>query len=84
MYTKYLAQDLAEYGINCNCIAPGLITTGRIVANIAGHVDVTTIPLRRPGTVDDVASLVEFLTTSQSDYITGAIIPVDGGRNRGG
>jgi 3-oxoacyl-[acyl-carrier protein] reductase len=80
MYTKYLAQDLAEYGINCNCIAPGRIATGRIVANTAGQVDATTIPLGRPGTVDDVASLVEFLTTSRSDYITGAIIPVDGGR----
>jgi len=80
MYTKYLAKDLAEYGINCNCVAPGLITTGRIVAKIAGRVDLAAIPLGRAGTVDDVAALVEFLTTSQSDYITGAVIPVDGGR----
>jgi 3-oxoacyl-[acyl-carrier protein] reductase len=83
MYTRYLAQELGEYGINCNCIAPGLIATGRIVASIAGRVDVTAIPLRRAGTVDDVAALVEFLATSQSDYLTGAVIPVDGGRTRG-
>lgn len=83
MYTKYLAQELGEYGINCNCIAPGLIATGRIVATVAGRVDVTAIPLRRAGTVDDVAALVEFLVTRPSDYITGAVIPVDGGRVRG-
>ena len=83
MYTRYLAQELGEYGINCNCIAPGLIATGRIVATVAGHIDVTAIPLRRAGAVDDVADLVGFLATSQSDYITGAVIPVDGGRTRG-
>jgi 3-oxoacyl-[acyl-carrier protein] reductase len=83
MYTRYLAQELGEYGINCNCIAPGLIATGRIAASIAGRVDVTAIPLRRAGAVDDVAALVEFLATSQSDYLTGAVIPVDGGRTRG-
>jgi 3-oxoacyl-[acyl-carrier protein] reductase len=83
MYTRYLAQELGEYGINCNCIAPGLIATGRIVATVAGHIDVTAIPLRRAGEVEDVADLVGFLATSQSDYITGAVIPVDGGRTRG-
>jgi 3-oxoacyl-[acyl-carrier protein] reductase len=83
MYTRYLAQELGEYGINCNCVAPGLIATGRIVATVAGHIDVNAIPLRRAGAVDDVAALVGFLATSESDYITGAVIPVDGGRTRG-
>jgi 3-oxoacyl-[acyl-carrier protein] reductase len=83
MYTKYLAQELAEYGITCNCVAPGIIATGRIAATVANRVDIASIPLRRVGTVDDVASLVEFLATPASGYITGAVIPVDGGRTRG-
>jgi 3-oxoacyl-[acyl-carrier protein] reductase len=83
MYTKYLAQELAEYGITCNCVAPGIIATGRIAATVANHVDVASIPLRRVGAVDDVAALVEFLAADGASYITGAVIPVDGGRSRG-
>jgi 3-oxoacyl-[acyl-carrier protein] reductase len=83
MYTKYLAQELAEYGITCNCVAPGVIATGRIAATVANRVDVDSIPARRVGTVDDVTALVEFLAADGSGYITGAVIPVDGGRGRG-
>ena len=87
-YTRFLAQDLGPFGITANCIAPGMITTGRIVQNVLpsySGVDrdpIQLTSLRRLGTVEDCANAVEFLSTSQSDYVTGTIIPVDGGLMR--
>lgn len=84
-YTRYLAQDLGPYGITANCIAPGTITTGRIVATVMpGSADANRdrmerVALRRLGTVDDCAKVVEFLVTDLSDYVTGVVIPIDGG-----
>jgi 3-oxoacyl-[acyl-carrier protein] reductase len=82
-YTRFLAQELGPYNINCNCIAPGLIETARIV-ELTGRRNENDlgrpgIALRRPGTVEDCAKVVEFLVTDLSDYVTGTLIPVDGG-----
>jgi 3-oxoacyl-[acyl-carrier protein] reductase len=88
-YTRYLAQDLGPHGITANCIAPGVITTGRIMATvIPGSVQSNRdraglVALRRLGTVEDCAKVVEFLATDLSDYVTGAVIPIDGGLVRG-
>jgi 3-oxoacyl-[acyl-carrier protein] reductase len=88
-YTRYLAQDLGPYGITANCIAPGVIATGRIMAtvipgSVQGNQDRTElVALRRLGTVEDCAKVVEFLATDLSDYVTGAVIPIDGGLMRG-
>jgi 3-oxoacyl-[acyl-carrier protein] reductase len=80
MYTRYLAKDLGPHGITVNCIAPGVIVTGRIAANVTGDANPPSdIPLRRYGTTEDVTNVVEFLAGSGSDYITGAVIPIDGG-----
>ena len=71
-YTRYLAQDLGPYGITANCIAPGTITTGRIVATVMpGSADANRdrterVALRRLGTVEDCAKVVEFLVTDLS------------------
>jgi 3-oxoacyl-[acyl-carrier protein] reductase len=87
-YTRYLAQDLGPHGITANCIAPGTIATGRIMQTvIPGSSGANTDPaarvaLRRLGTVEDCARVVEFLTTDLSDYVTGTIIPIDGGLMR--
>jgi 3-oxoacyl-[acyl-carrier protein] reductase len=84
-YTKYLAQDLGPYGITANAIAPGIIPTGRVAATVMpgsayGNRDQSErIALRRLGTVEDCAKVVEFLVTDLSDYVTGLVIPVDGG-----
>ncbi len=84
-YTRYLAQDLGPFGITANCIAPGTITTGRIVATVMpGSADANRdrterIALRRLGTVEDCAKVVEFLATDLSDYVSGVVIPIDGG-----
>lgn len=84
-YTRYLAQELGPYGITCNCIAPGVIETARIVKLMGGsNRGAQDIALRRNGTVEDCARVVEFLTTELSDYVTGALIPIDGGWNRAG
>jgi 3-oxoacyl-[acyl-carrier protein] reductase len=86
-YTRFLAQDLGPSGITANCIAPGLIATGRIVQNVLpgnmGPGDpANLVSLRRLGTVDDCSNVIEFLATDLSDYVTGAVIPVDGGLMR--
>jgi 3-oxoacyl-[acyl-carrier protein] reductase len=84
-YTRYLAQELGPFGITCNCIAPGVIETARIVKLMGGsNRGAQEIALRRNGTVEDCARVVEFLTTELSDYVTGALIPIDGGWNRAG
>jgi 3-oxoacyl-[acyl-carrier protein] reductase len=87
-YTRYLAQDLGPFGITANCIAPGVIATGRIMQTVlpgsaGGNSDpASRVALRRVGTVEDCARVVEFLTTELSDYVTGTVIPIDGGMVR--
>ena len=84
-YTRYLAQDLGPHGITANCIAPGIITTGRIVSMVmpnqanANRDRTEQVALRRLGGVEDCAKVVEFLTTDLSDYVTGQCIAIDGG-----
>lgn len=75
-YTRSLAQELGPFGINVNCIAPGLIHTGRLGEHPGREHQVA---LRRIGTVDDCAKVVEFLSTDLSDYVTGRTILIDGG-----
>jgi 3-oxoacyl-[acyl-carrier protein] reductase len=78
-YTRYLAQELGPFGINANCLAPGFIATGRASQVVGAAAAKLPVALRRPGTVEDCAKVVEFLTTDLSDYVTGALIPADGG-----
>lgn len=75
-YTRALAQELGPHGINVNSIAPGIIRTGRL--GDRSHM-AEQIPLRREGTADDCAGVVEFLATDLSDYVTGRTIVIDGG-----
>lgn len=88
-YTRYLAQDLGPFGINVNCIAPGVIATGRIMQTVipgsgqSNRDRTDLVALRRLGTVEDCAKVIEFLATNLSDYVTGAVIPIDGGLVRG-
>jgi 3-oxoacyl-[acyl-carrier protein] reductase len=82
MYTKYLAQDLGPDGITVNCIAPGYIGTGRLMPMFEGTgVERLTrgVAVRRIGSPEDCAEVVGFLASPASDYVTGTIIPIDGG-----
>ena len=76
-YTRSLAQELGPHNINVNCIAPGIIRTGRL--GDRSHLS-KYIALRREGTIEDCAKVVEFLVTDLSDYVTGKTITIDGGQ----
>lgn len=81
--TKIMANEWARYGINVNSIAPGYIATDMtkdVMANEKNaEVVKRMIALRRFGEVDDVAGVALFLSTEASKYVTGVLIPVDGG-----
>jgi 3-oxoacyl-[acyl-carrier protein] reductase len=77
---KSLAIEVARRNINVNVIAPGFIETEMIQEVIDRKSEVVkTIPARRFGTCEDVANAVEFLISEKSNYITGQVIPVNGG-----
>lgn len=77
-YTRSLAQELGPFNINVNCIAPGIIRTGRLGDRECMS---KNIALRREGTIEDCARVVEFLVTDLSDYVTGKTIAIDGGQS---
>ncbi len=79
--TKALAKEAGSRGVRANAIAPGYIVTDmtaglsdEIKEQLTGHT-----PLGRLGTPEDVAGLVAFLCTDAASFITGTVIPVDGG-----
>jgi 2-deoxy-D-gluconate 3-dehydrogenase len=81
--TRALANEWARYNINVNAIAPGYMATDNTAALRADPVRSTAIleriPAGRWGTPDDLKGVIVFLASSASDYMNGAIIPVDGG-----
>lgn len=85
--TRVAALELADRRIRVNAICPGSIDTAIADNEDFGNVDweayVQSIPLRRRGTVDEVAALVLFLCSDQSAYITGTDLLIDGGTAAG-
>jgi len=88
--TRSLAMELAPYGIRVNAIAPGFIDTAMSVgadgvsevetaAFRQIYVDGRRIPTGRAGQPREIASVVSFLASDDASYVSGAIIPVDGG-----
>ena len=79
-FTKSLALEMAQYGINVNAIAPGPIDVGAIPAGTEIYQQVIkTIPIGRIGLPIDIANLVVFLVSDESSFITGQCIIADGG-----
>jgi NAD(P)-dependent dehydrogenase (short-subunit alcohol dehydrogenase family) len=83
-YTRLLAAELGEYNINVNCMAPGWILSSRAIAQGRASPETrarleSQIALRRLGTPEDCARVLEFLVTDLSDYVTGQCLPVCGG-----
>jgi 3-oxoacyl-[acyl-carrier protein] reductase len=79
-WAKTLSQELAPKGITVNSIAPGRIDTPRVEQ--LGHTDPSGIPAGRLGRPEEVGDTVCFLASARASYITGAVIPVDGGLTR--
>ena len=79
--TKTIARELAARGVTANAVAPGFISTDMTDALSEKQRDAIgeQIPMKRFGTVDDVAHLVGFLASEESGYITGQVICIDGG-----
>ena len=79
--TKTAAKELGSRGINVNAVAPGYIETDmtKKLSDQAKENFLSVIPLKRPGSPEDVAKVVSFLASPDSDYITGQVIVVDGG-----
>jgi NAD(P)-dependent dehydrogenase (short-subunit alcohol dehydrogenase family) len=80
--TKTLAVDLAPYHVNVNCICPATVDTPLVrEATTQAYRDhaIQRIPLGRLGRVADIAKAALFLVSSDADWITGVILPVDGG-----
>lgn len=80
-FTKSLAKEVASRNINVNAVAPGFIQTDmtNVLKDEIKEEISKNIPLKRMGTARDVANLVSFLVSENSNYITGQVINVDGG-----
>ncbi len=82
---RSLAREVGSRHITVNVVSPGAIDTEMLKAAGDKRIDalVDLIPLGRVGQAHEVASLVEFLASKNASYITGAVIPVDGGMGMG-
>lgn len=77
--TKSVAKELASRNVNCNAIAPGFVATDMTENLSENNALVDHIPMKRFAQPEDIANLVLFLASDQSDYITGEVIRIDGG-----
>jgi len=80
-FTKSVAKEVSSRGITANAVAPGFIES-HMTKNLSGTVKeqmLSSIPLNKFGKQEDVANLICFLASSESDYINGQVINVDGG-----
>ena len=84
-FARSLARELGSRSITVNVVAPGPVETDMTAAlgdkRVAEIVE--AVPLRRMATADEIAGVVAFLASTDAAYITGAVIPVDGGLGMG-
>jgi 3-oxoacyl-[acyl-carrier protein] reductase len=84
-WAKSLARDVGPQGITVNSIAPGRIDTERlkeVYPDGPSEADLAGIPMRRLGNPREVGDVVCFLASDRASYVTGTVIPVDGGLTR--
>jgi 3-oxoacyl-[acyl-carrier protein] reductase len=87
--TKALALEFADSGVTVNAVSPGPIATDRGAWTVKGSDDATvqawyaerakTVPMGRMGSMDEISSIIEFLASDDSAFITGQVINVNGG-----
>jgi len=80
-WMKALSREVGPKGITVNTIAPGRIDTERL-RSLGGEGDLSQIPLGRVGEAAEIAAVVSFLASDGAGYVTGAVLPVDGGLTR--
>jgi 3-oxoacyl-[acyl-carrier protein] reductase len=80
-FTKSIAKELGSRNIQVNAVAPGFVDTDMTAALSADQKKALTdlIPLKRTATAEEIARVVRFLASPDSDYITGQVLAVDGG-----
>jgi 3-oxoacyl-[acyl-carrier protein] reductase len=85
-WAKTLSRELGPKGITVNSIAPGRIDTARVrevYPDGPTEADLRAIPVGRLGTSREIGDVVAFLCSPRASYVTGAVVPVDGGLVRG-
>ncbi|MFB4195230.1 3-oxoacyl-[acyl-carrier-protein] reductase [Streptomyces carpaticus] len=84
-FARSLARELGSRGITCNVVAPGFVDTDmtRVLSDEQRAGIVAQVPLGRYARPDEIAAAVRFLASEEAAYITGAVIPVDGGLGMG-
>jgi len=83
--TRALARELAPRSITANVVAPGPIATDMTAGLTDEQRDrmTTAVPLQRMGTPEEVAAVISFLASEPAAFVTGAVVPVDGGLGMG-
>jgi 3-oxoacyl-[acyl-carrier protein] reductase len=84
-FARSVARELGERNITCNVVAPGVVSTDMIAVLGPERIAALTamVPVGRAAEPDEVASAVSFLVSDEAAYITGAVLPVDGGLGMG-
>jgi 3-oxoacyl-[acyl-carrier protein] reductase len=85
-WAKTLSRELGPKGITVNSIAPGRIDTARVrevYPDGPTEADLRAIPVGRLGTTREIGDVVAFLCSPRASYVTGTVVPVDGGLVRG-
>jgi 3-oxoacyl-[acyl-carrier protein] reductase len=85
-FTRTVAAEVARRGVTVNAVAPGLIETeltrdftGNGADSDGSSALLDAIPARRTGTPEEVAACIRFLASDEAAYVTGAVLPIDGG-----
>ena len=81
-WAKSLAREVGPAGITINTVCPGRIETERLREAYPTEEQIARIPLGRVGEPRELGDVVCFLASDRASYVTGAVIPVDGGMTR--